>query len=70
MSRLTETYGDLRQSWLSRRYLLTKIAEKGFSINTYLRQKQLSQLDAMDEQTLKKKPGRKKGAKKKTSKRQ
>ena len=69
MNRLTETYGDLRQSWLSRRYLLTQIADKGFSINTYLRQKQLSMLDAMDEQTLKKKRGRKaKGAKKKAQK--
>ena len=60
MKRLTENYVDLRQAWLSRRYLLQQMAERTFTITDYLRQKQHSQLDAMDEQTLKKKKREKK----------
>jgi hypothetical protein len=60
MKRLTENYADLRQAWLSRRYLLQQMSERTFTITDYLRQKQHSQLDAMDEQTLKKKKREKK----------
>jgi len=48
MKRLTENHGDLRQVWLSRRYLLQQMSERTFTIAGYLRQKQYSQLDAMD----------------------
>ena len=63
MKRLTENFVDLRQAWLSRRYLLQQMAERTFTIADYLHQKQHSQLDAMDEQTLKKKKKREKKAK-------
>lgn len=59
MKRLTENYTDLQQAWLSRRYLLQQMTEHTFTIADYLRQKQHSQLDAMDEQVLKKKRERK-----------
>lgn len=48
MKRLTENYSDLRQAWLSRRYLLRQMSEHTFTITDYLRQKQHAQLDAMD----------------------
>ena len=48
MKRLTENYADLRQAWLSRRYLLQQMSERPFTIADYLRQKQHSLLDAMD----------------------
>ena len=60
MKRLTENYVDLRQAWLSRRFLLQQMSERPFAITDYLRQKQHSLLDAMDEQTLKNKRERKK----------
>ena len=60
MKRLAENYTDLRQAWLSRRYLLQQMSDRTFSIADYLRQKQHSLLDAMDEQTLKKKKREKK----------
>ena len=60
MKRLTENYADLRQAWLSRRYLLQQMSERPFTIADYLRQKQHSLLDAMDELTLKKKKKEKK----------
>ena len=60
MKRLTENYVDLRQAWLSRRYLLQQMSEHTFTIADYLRQKQHSLLDAMDEQTLKKEKKEKK----------
>ena len=65
MKRLTENYADLRQAWLSRRYLLQQMSERTFAIADYLRQKQHSLLDAMDDQTLKKKKRERKGGKKK-----
>lgn len=43
--RLSNTLPDLRQACLSRRYLLQKIAELGFTINVYLHEKQMSVLD-------------------------
>lgn len=60
MKRLTENYADLRQAWLSRRYLLQQMSERPFTIADYLRQKQHSLLDTMDELTLKKKKKEKK----------
>ena len=47
--RLGNALPDERQMWLSRRYLLTKISEKGFTVTTYLKEKQMSMLDAIDE---------------------
>ena len=44
--RLGNTLPDLRQTCLARLYLLTKIAEEGFSVDTYLHEKQMSMLDA------------------------
>ena len=57
--RLANALPDLRQAWMSRRYLLTKVAEQGFSVTTYLREKQISMLDALDEAALKPKRERK-----------
>ena len=44
--RLGNVLPDLRQTCLARQYLLTKISEKGFSVDTYLHEKQMSMLDA------------------------
>jgi hypothetical protein len=46
--RLANLLPDERQTWLSRRYLLTKMAEQGYTVSTYLREKQMSMLDALD----------------------
>lgn len=46
--RLGNALPDLKQAWLSRRYLLQKIAEKGFTVDNYLHEKQMSLFDAMD----------------------
>ena len=54
MSRFTESLADVRQSVLSRRFLLSKIADQGFSIPIYLHEKQYSLLDAIDEDKIKK----------------
>ena len=54
MNRFPEALADVRQSVLSRRYLLSKIADQGFSIPIYLHEKQYSLLDAIDEQQIKK----------------
>ena len=59
MKRLENTLPELRQAWLSRRYLLERIAEEGFSITIYLRQKQIAMLDAIDEKKIKQKRERK-----------
>ena len=68
--RLGNALPDERQTWLSRRFLLTKIAEQGFSVDNYLREKQMSMLDAIDESSLKpkreRKPKQKKEPKPKT----
>ena len=63
MKRLTENYADLRQAWLSRRYLLQQMTERTFTIADYLRQKQHALLDAMDEKAMKKRKREKKGKK-------
>lgn len=55
MQRLGRMLPELRQTVLARRYLFGQIVDKGFSITTYLREKQMSMLDALDEQKLKKK---------------
>ena len=62
--RLGNALPDERQTWLSRRFLLTKIAEQGFTVGNYLREKQMSMLDAIDESSLKPKRERKPKAKK------
>ena len=46
--RLGNALPDERQTWLSHRYLLEKIAEKGFTVTTYLKEKQMSMLDALE----------------------
>ena len=51
--RLTNILPDERQTLLSRRYLLTRISEQGFTVNNYLKEKQMSMLDAIDERAIK-----------------
>ncbi|MBQ8657208.1 MAG: AAA family ATPase [Prevotella sp.] len=51
--RLDNALPELRQTWLARRYLLTRMAEQGFTVDNYLREKQVSMLDALDENALK-----------------
>ena len=60
MSRYGDSLTETRQAVLSRRYLLARIAEEGFSITTYLREKQYSMLDAIDEDQVKKRARAKK----------
>ena len=55
MSRFGESLAETKQAVLSRRYLLARIAEQGFSISIYLHEKQYSMLDAIDEDSIKKK---------------
>ena len=57
--RLDNALPDLRQAWLARRYLLLRIAEKGYTVDNYLHEKQMSMLDALDEGKMKAKRGRK-----------
>ena len=47
--RLNNTLPDLKQTWLARRYLLLKMAEKGYTVDNYLHEKQMSMLDALGE---------------------
>lgn len=47
--RLGNALPEERQTWLSRRYLLAKIAEQGFTVAVFLKEKQMSMLDALDE---------------------
>jgi len=47
--RLTNILPDLKQTWLARRYLLLKMAEKGYTVDNYLHEKQMSMLDALSE---------------------
>jgi uncharacterized protein YpbB len=65
MKRLGNVLADFRQVYLSRRFLLMKIAEETFSISYYLQAKQMSMLDALDEKALKKKKEKKKAESKK-----
>lgn len=62
--RLNNTLPDMKQTWLSRRYRLTAIAEQGFTVTIYLREKQTSMLDALDEDDIKRKKAKKEKTKK------
>ena len=64
--RLDRALSEEKETWASRRYLLVKIAEQGFSVTHYLREKQMSMLDAIDESDIKPKRARKSRAKKET----
>lgn len=57
--RLDNALPDLRQACLSRRYLLGKMAEMGFSVDNYLHEKQMSMLDALGKDDVKSKRQRK-----------
>ena len=62
--RLNNTLPDMKQTWLSRRYRMTAIAEQGFTVTVYLREKQMSMLDALDEDDIKRKKAKKEKTKK------
>lgn len=64
--RLDRALSEEKETWASRRYLLVKIAEQGFSVTHYLREKQMSMLDAIDESDIKPKRTRNSRAKKET----
>ena len=57
--RLGNALPDERQTWLSYRYLLTKIAQRGYTVSIYLKEKQHAMLDAIEEGELKPKRQRK-----------
>ena len=57
--RLSNALPDERQTWLSRRYLLTKIADLGYTVSIYLKEEQHSMLDALEEGEIKPKRQRK-----------
>ena len=59
--RLALALPELRQSWLAHRYLLTRMAETGFTVANYLKEKQTTVLDALDENSMKPKRQRKSG---------
>ncbi len=61
--RLNNALPELKQAWLARRYLLVKMAEKGYTVDNYLHEKQMSMLDALGEDDVK--PKRKRKTKKK-----
>lgn len=47
---LAQRLPELRQQWLAKRYLLAKIAQEGFSVSTYLHEKNNATLNALDEE--------------------
>jgi len=53
--RLSTALPDEKQTWMACRYLLTKIEEQGFTVSHYLKEKQMSVLDTLNENTLKNK---------------
>jgi hypothetical protein len=63
--RLNNALPDLWAAWLARRYLLVKMAEKGYTVDNYLHEKQMSMLDALGEDDVKPKRKRKPRNKKK-----
>ena len=63
--RLNNALPDLKQTWLAHRYLLLKMAEKGYTVDNYLHEKQMSMLDALGEDDVKSKRQRKPKNKKK-----
>ena len=64
--RLGNVLPEERQTWLSYCYLLTKMAELGFTVSIYLKEKQHAMLDAME--TAEVKPQRKRSSKETKSK--
>ena len=52
MSRLSDILPELRQQWFIHRTLLAKMAEKEFNVTTYLKERQMTMLDAADDQAL------------------
>ena len=66
--RLSNALPDERQTWFSHCYLLTKIAERGFTVSIYLKEKQHSMLDAIEADELK--PKRQRAAKKEKPKKE
>ena len=64
--RLSNTLSDLQQAYLSRRYLLTRISEQGFTVANYLKQKQLATIFVLDATDSKSKPKRKRKTKTKS----
>jgi uncharacterized protein YpbB len=64
--RLNNVLTDERQTWRAQRYLLIKIAEKGYNVTAYLKEKQMSMLDAIDERRRERKPKAPKVVKPKT----
>ncbi len=48
-ARLADLLPDLSQTYYARQLLFTKIAELGFNVDTYLHEKQMAMLDAMDD---------------------
>jgi hypothetical protein len=57
--RLNNALPDLRQTWLARRYLLLKMVDKGYTVDNYLHEKQMSMLDALGVDDVKPKRQRK-----------
>lgn len=57
--RLENVLPELRQACLSHRFLLLQIAKKGYSVENYLHEKQMSTLDAMEKGATKTKRRRK-----------
>lgn len=57
--RLENVLPELRQTCLSHRFLLLQIAQKGYSVENYLHEKQMSTLDAMEKGATKTKRRRK-----------
>lgn len=73
MSRLNDVLPELTQAYLSRKFLLQRIAEKGFTTTQYLKYKQQTLINAMDMQdesqlTRQRKTSRKKTSSKRKSK--
>ena len=64
--RLSNTLSDLQQAYFSRRYLLTRISEQGFTVANYLKQKQLATIFVLDAADSKSKPKRKRKTKTKS----
>ena len=49
MNRLKDVLAETRQTWLAKRYVMMKIAAQGFTVDSYLKEKQMAMLDALDE---------------------
>ena len=52
MNRLADILPELRQQWFIHRTLLTKMAETEFNVTTCLKERQMTMLDAADDQAL------------------